>query len=335
MVCFSCESDHLNEDEVEIAGTNNHVFPETKSVVFITGFDEGDNRYYENARDFFQDKDIEIVEHLRSIAEILTWLNDVEEDRAFDEIHLVSHSNPWRGISLKIEPDGERITVESLAQYQQNHRLPKAGKAVNDETKIIIHACGLGNNSDLMLSLKELFSGAFKPRIYASPMYNVFGGKYASHYLAEVYYVFYPTAHSPGPMRLSKEIAENYPEVEIDWREALDSRVEDGFGDVYSYRFNIPVEWEFEFNHKNEVPNLTNADDIMDWISETDDISKALYEMNIPLEKYRWNAKVQGRTLVIKGKSTVICVMDPVLNQINGREYVVAEIEDPKLYTKM
>ena len=39
------------------------------------------------------------------------------------------------------------------------------------------------------------------------------------------------------------------------------------FGDPYTYRFSIPVAWEFDFtNSDEEIPTFIIPEEIMDWI---------------------------------------------------------------------
>ncbi len=296
-----------------------------QSVVFIAGFDEGDNTYYANAKAHFENQNLKIVDSLFSAEEIITWLNTHHNYKEYEQIHIVSHSNPWRGMSMKVTKDGQRITTEALAE----ETLPKLQAPITENTQVIFHSCGLGENMPLLRELKKVFSTDAAPQVMASPYFNVFGGKYAGHYLAKPYYGFYPTAESPGPYALAKEFKETYPDVSINWFEALKIRQEQQAGAVYTYKFNIPVTWEFTFDDPEQLPQLKNRDDIMDWISEDEEIALALHQLNIPIEKYRWRSSVSGNTLTIKGKTTVLCVMQPVMQK---DEYRVASIEDTQLY---
>ncbi|MCK7589672.1 hypothetical protein M0G43_03725 [Subsaxibacter sp. CAU 1640] len=303
---------------------------EMQSVVFITGIDEDDNTFYKNAKTHFKQQQLTIVEDVSSIEDVILWLNAHYDGKNYDNIHIVSHSNAWRGIALRTCEDGERITFKSLKSVS----FPKFENGVSDETNIIFHSCGLGANKDLMKALKIVFSSDVKPNLYASEFFNVFGGKYASHYLAQPFYVFYPTAHSPGNITLSDEIAHSYPSVSIDWLTALETRKETEAGVPYSYRFNIPVNWDIIFDDVSDIPELTSADDIMDFILENEDLSMALYELGIPMDKFRWDSISLENVLTIKGKTTVLCVLNPVMDTYVPAEYSIPDIEHPRLYTK-
>lgn len=309
--------------------------PGRQSIVFIAGFDEGDNRYYDNARAYFQSQNLPIVDSLYSLEEIISWLNTHADHTAYEAIHIVSHSNPWRGMSMRVRAGGDRITENSLRSALIGNELSQPKQGILDETRLVFHSCGLGENTALLSMLKEAFSGSDSPQVYASPLYNVFGGRFAPHYLAKAYYAYYPTAESPGPWAMAQEFNRAYPDAAIDWRKAMKTREAKSQGEVYSYRFNVPVEWEFTFDDPGEMPELRNPEEIMDWVAESDAIVEVLFAFNIPLEKYRWRAVKSGNTLTIKGKTTILCVMEPAMQSPGSDEYLTADISNPALYIKL
>lgn len=338
-----CQKEAMSSDEtvkssaLDIATSGDQNTPkETQgtSIVFIAGFDEDDNTYYKNAATHFKNQGFFVVEGIYDLDQILQYLNRFQSKSVYNQIHIVSHSNPWRGMSLKTTKEGERITLKTVTNYLNN----KQGQHINGitkNTKLIFHSCGLGENVPLLQQLKKVFQGSETPQVFASPFFNVFGGKYAAHYLAKPYYVFYPTGQSKGPLALSQEIARDHPDKNINWREALTTREEPALGEVYSYRFNIPVEWEIMFTKPSEMPNLENPDAIMDFIAEDEAMATTLYEMNIPLEKYRWTVKKNGTTLKILGKTTALCVLEPVINHQDPGNYIPLDISDQKTYTQL
>ncbi len=242
---------------------------ETKeSVVFIAGYDEGDNAYYTNANRYFEGTGMQVIDTLFSIDAIIGWLNtNTEVQTEWDEIHIVSHSNAWSGMSLKTTKSGERITLKTLRDAKSGHTISKVREGITGDTKLIFHSCGLGENAALLQELKLTFTAVRAPTIYATTFFNLFGGKFAEHYLAKPYYGFYPTAESPGPLQLSKEFKAAYPDTQIDWMTALKTRREASLGEAYTHKFNIPVDWEFRFEKIGDIPKLEDSDALMDWIS--------------------------------------------------------------------
>lgn len=306
---------------------------EGKRLVFVAGYDEGDNMYYENARVYFQEKRYQIVDSVSSLQEIIEWINTYENAESLEEIHVVSHSNPWRGLSLKTTVDGDRISKETLYSAMKLNKLPELSVNFESDLKFVFHSCGLGENEALLHGLKQSLGGTEKLQVYASPLFNVFGGKYAPHYLAKVYYTYYPTAESPGRYELAKQLKAKYGNTLIDWNQALKTKTETDPGVAYTYKFNIPAEWEFEFDSVKDIPLLESRDDIMDWVVEVDDVVNVIEAFNIPLEQFRWRSKIQDNKLFIYAKTTVVCIMEPVMDEIETKEYQWVRLDNKKLYT--
>jgi hypothetical protein len=311
------------------------VTSENNTVVFISGLDEDSNKYYTKAKAYFALKNFKIVDNIGSLEAIISWLNSNSNTGPYREIHIVSHSNSWRGMSLKNTENGDRITTNSLEQTLRTNGIPKLNPSLLKDTKIIIHSCGLGNNKKLLQSLKSAFNSDASTNLYASPLFNVFGSPYGEHYLAKAYYGYYPTANSPGRVDLSKEFARSYPEVEINWLNALSKRNEEYIGGVYSYKFNIPFEWEIQYAQGEQIPNFKTKDDLMDFIADHEEMGRELYGLKIPIEKFRWKEYKKGNTLVIEGKVTVVCILEPVMNRYNDLQYMKLQLENKLLYEKI
>ncbi|MEP2058828.1 MAG: hypothetical protein ABJJ05_13530 [Maribacter litoralis] len=301
-----------------------------ESIVFIAGVDEGENTYYNNAKRYFEKLGMPIVDSLYTIDDIIAYVNKAGERHIkFKEINIVSHSNAWLGMSLKTTVNGERITLKSLQRAMATKNITSICDEFINETKVIFHSCGLGENKQLLNELKHVLAAE---QVIASPYFNVFGGKYAEHYLAKPYYGYYPTAESKGPAYLAKEFKQAYPNEAIDWFTALKTRQETSFGEAYSFKFNIPFEWEFTFDSVTDIPTLEDREAIMDWISESPEMAEVIYKLQIPIEKFRWRSTVKGNKLIIKGKTTVLCVLVPILQSNGANEYQNVRVEDRSLY---
>ncbi|MBL4662193.1 MAG: hypothetical protein JKY22_01195 [Flavobacteriaceae bacterium] len=331
---FGCEEPYPNI-EIKASNTSEESKIKKQSVVFITGIDEDEdgNNYYANATAHFENKKMKIVKNIFSLEEIMSWLISNNNRGQYNEIHIVSHSNAWRGMSLRVNKNGPRVTKKTLTDVLEKKILPKLDERVDKKTKIIFHSCGLGKNETLLQLLKTIFSSEQIPQIYASPHFNIFGGRYASHYLANPYYTYYPTAQSKGPKSLAKEIKNTYPNIKMNWLSAIKSRGETKIGEAYSYRFNIPVDWKISFEKEEDIPDLYNREDIMDWIVDNEAISLTLYELEIPIEKFRWTSNLSGKILEIKGKTTIVCVLKPITNCNDTSEYEILSLDNSNLYT--
>jgi hypothetical protein len=303
-------------------------------IVFISGFDKGSETYYKDARAYFKEQKLEVIDGKYSLEEIINWLNKNALDKSYGEIHVVNKSNPFTGLSLETVVKGKLITTKSLQDVITNGSLPTLNNAVNKNTKIILHANGLGNNKELMNTFKNAFYSNEMPNVIASPYNSIFNGEFSKHYLAKSFYVFYPTANSPGKIDLSKEIAKKYPEEkDIDWFDAINNEVERYVGEPYYTQFNIPVKFELDFhNSDEELPTFKIQEEIMDYIEQKKELYTEFQKMNIPLEKFRWSYQKQNSTITIKGIATTIVVLKPIIKQYGELEYITPDTNNKRLY---
>ncbi|WP_439128240.1 hypothetical protein [Polaribacter sp.] len=305
-----------------------------KPIVFIAGFDKGNETFYSKARNYFKEKGLKVIDGQYSLEEIIVWLNNNGNQRVYSEIHIVNKSNPYKGMNLETVIRGDKITSETLRKSITQGTLPTLQNVVNANSKIVFHASGLIENKALIKTLKDAFHAPENPKVIASPYHTIFGGKFADHYLAQPYYVFYPTAYSPGKMDLSKEIAKKYPEEkDIDWYDALNNEEERYVGEPYTTQFSIPIKWEFDFfNTDNQMPKFTMPEDVMDWIETQDELLAEFNKYDIPLEKFRWTWNVKGSTLTIKGRTTGLCVLKPLIKPYGDLEHVEPDTTNRRLY---
>ncbi|SDR89476.1 hypothetical protein SAMN05216503_1306 [Polaribacter sp. KT25b] len=319
--------DHINSNVKEEIITR-------KPLVFITGFDIDDETFYNNARTYFTEKDFEIVEDQYSLEEIINWLNQNESENPYGEIHIVNKSNPYKGMTLETVVKGEKITAESLRKNITKGTLPILKESVNANSKIIFHANGLGENIELMNTFKDAFCSDELPSVIASSYFSVFGGEFTEHYLAKPFYVFYPTANSPGKVDLSKEIARKYREEKnIDWYDALNNKNERYVGDAYSTQFSIPIKFELDYhNSDDEMPTFSNQQEIIDFIQQKESLYAEFVKLNIPLEKFRWTTKVKNSLFTIYGKTTGLIVLKPLIKPYGALEHVKPDTNNKRLY---
>ena len=106
-------------------------------------------------------------------------------------------------------------------------------------------------------------------------------------------------------------------------------------GESFSYKFNIPITWTIQFTSSEEIPKFRTNDDLLDFISENDEMASELYKLKIPIEKFRWSSKSKNSTLHIKGKVTVVCVLKPKMSLENPKNYMKLNTNNTSLYVKI
>ncbi|WP_298781487.1 hypothetical protein [uncultured Polaribacter sp.] len=305
-----------------------------KPIVFITGYDKTDELFYTDARDYFDEKKFKIIEDQYSLEEIINWLNKNANDSIYGDIHIVNKSNPYKGMNLETVINGEKITSESLRENIIKGTLPILTNCVNSNSNIIFHANGLGENIELMNAFKDAFCTDELPNVIASPYYSIFSGEHTNHYLAKPFYVFYPTANSPGKIDLSKEIAKKYPkEQDIDWYDALHNEAERYIGEAYTTQFTIPVKFELDYhNSDNEIPTFKLQEEVMDFIENEEVLYTKIKKLNIPLEKFRWSWKIKNSALIIQGKTTGLVVLKPLIKPYGKLKHIKPDTKNKRLY---
>ena len=318
-------------ENINVASISNSIVENEREVVFITGYDKGEKTYYTNAKSYFENQEIEIVESALSLQEIILWLNINYNEIPYTKIHIVNNSK-LNEMSLETTIKGDKITTVTLENAVTNGVLPILDNVLEANAKLIFHASGLGANTKLMNDFKEIFTTDVQPVIIASENVSVFGSEFAPQYLAKPYYGFYPTAQSPGRVDLAKQFSKNYPDVEIDWLSVMNNSSERFLGDVYSYKFNVPVRWEIDFHGDDELPSFPTTAALITWMQGNDEISAELDALGIPVEKFRWYQTIKDETLIIKGKVTVICVLEPVMDYAYPTQYMVPSIDNLRLY---
>jgi len=338
MVVVSCSKEKaVNEnvlipETLEIAKIMVEDTVENKrSIVFITGYDKGSNTFYKDAKDYFLDLNVEIIETAYSIQEIILWMNINYNDMPYADIHIVN-DNKWKELSFETTVKGPKISSLTIHESLGDGLLPKLNNVLDIKARFIFHAANLGTNIALLDGFKQAFTADVEPTIVASEMQSVFGGEFTSHYLAKPYYAFYPTANSPGRVDLAKQFIASYPETNIDWLSVMNNQEERYQGDIYSYKFNIPVYWEFEYLNDEDVPSFKNLNELRAWMLDNDKIASDLEQMGIPIERFRLYEKVKGSKLIIKGKVTGVCVLEPVMSNAYPSEYIIPNIDNLRLY---
>ncbi|MBT5289555.1 MAG: hypothetical protein HOL35_05215, partial [Flavobacterium sp.] len=127
---ISCDKKVITTNENTATIIENTKIEEIKTevfrqpVVFITGIDKETNEFYKKAREYFLNKKYEVVDYTFSLQEIFSWLNNNYDGNTYGEIHIVSHGNPWKGLSMETLINGERVTTEHVRRAITMGKLP-------------------------------------------------------------------------------------------------------------------------------------------------------------------------------------------------------------------
>jgi hypothetical protein len=305
-----------------------------ESITFILGDDkEEDNRYYEEAINFYtthpQGKTEHLVTKCRSLLEVRNYL---EHNRPLNKspwglVNLVSHGNQWTGLSVRVTPESKRTTVPRLEEHINNKMFPPLEKNIVDqETEIFLHGCGVGNNQKLIDLIRVAFSGKEgMVRVRASRLFEYYTSvksndvvQHAERYLANAWFVKYKMGEKPPANALAGELRDKYPAAATDWLDALSREQPRWTGDCYHYTFEVPVKWTIPISKEVRRPDLNTTKDQHHWITTQQEITDELATLEIPVEKFAWsfqNVYIENEdgskipAVRIKGYCTILCVL--------------------------
>lgn len=303
---------------------------ERQSISFIMGVDRDmKNPFYSNAEDYFryhpEAKTDELVNSCRSLECLKNEINRYYQlnQKPYETINIVVHSNPWSGLSLPIIDGGERITAELLEEAYQNNIIEAIQDEIVDrDTKIIVHACGLGNNEALTNSLKKVIGGndGQVPEIISSKNYVNFTNDNEQYFKSEMqaFYAFYPTAYKPADLHLARQLSNRYPNEDLEWLSAIQDENISASGAAFSYRYNVPIEWKVEYP-EYDIPELATQADQMEWLMNQDELMEIIEKTEIPFDYFRWKVKkgsdvnetnfIETPYIRVNGKVTVLCIL--------------------------
>ena len=299
------------------------------SITFILGEDEkNSNPYYDLAKQYYlynpNHKNDHYVDTCRSMVAVRNHLaeNLPTTAVAWGQITIVVHSNQWTGISVPVMEGGQRTTVHSLfesIQTQEFQALPNS--IVDQETIMDFKACGLGTNKDLLKALAIAFGGfdEQQPTVRSSENFIYYYTDEHQHIQSKhckPYYAFYKTAYKPADSHLVKQLQERYPSAKIDWLAAIQNKQSRWKGDAFYHRFNVPIEWHVYVDKDLSTLNFDSEEKKIAFVKTQPELMKIVSDFHIPINKFRWLFEVEKEegvaTVLIKGKATVLCVLEEV-----------------------
>ncbi len=318
-----------------------------RSITFVIGEDKSTNKYYTFAAKYFRQHKMgennKVIIAPMSFVEIMNYLNTIPADERWDKVNIISHGNSWTGLAIKITQDGPRTTLETVMDVQSNGLLPTLRSGIFDEqSHIILYACGLGLNEGLMYKLKEIFTTDISPKITSTKLFNIFSaGKTTSkHSLAFFYNAFYKPNKYLGKHNLASQLTKRYPDINIDWLEALNRKVPKYPGQAFSYKYHIPISWTEVYVEAGERPRLQTEDDIIRWVRDQPEFLRLVKEYDIPLNKYQWSVRYKNYTnsagetkpaMRIKGKTVVMSVLKELVKP-GTKETFVPSLDDDEFF---
>lgn len=321
-----------------------------QNITFIMGKDkDADNPYYKAAENYYryhpEAKTEWLITHLHSLKEVRDYL-DKHAKGKWGAINLVVHSNEWTGIGVKVVRDGQRATVQSIQDALNAGHFPPLPESVIDaDTELLVHACALGKNEKLLEAISLAFGGeaAGSPLVRSSKYfihYNSPDGspRNTERYLSEFWYAYFKTGYRPSDTQLVRELNNENPEAEVKFRDAL-TRTQPRFpGDAYHYYFNVPVNWTVTFPTEANRPDLNTQAAKDTFLNHQTELLDMVNKLDIPLDKFRWQFEKTTYTfedgttepaILIKGKSSVLCVLKSLTKPNPGNPKLPLPLEPP------
>ena len=114
---------------------------------------------------------------------------------------------------------------------------------------------------------------------------------------------------------------------------SLNNEEERFIGEAYTTQFTIPVKFELDYhNSDDEIPTFEIQEEVMDFIEQKEELFSKIKTLNIPLEKFRWTWSLKNSKLTIKGKTTGLVVLKPLIKPYGELEHIKPDTNNKRLY---
>lgn len=306
-----------------------HKEKERASISFLLGTDNEGYDYFRLAEEHFlfdeEEKTDVMVKTCRSLEDMIDYLNHHESNTPWGTIQVVLHGNPFSGLSLQIENDGERATAKNLLKAMLDNPLPKLKTDdIDTLTKINFWACGIGKNPFINMALDTFFSleNGTVPDIYTSPHFVVFKESNDGAYVRRVNSTYWPyifkRGYRPGDQQIANDMSKQFPEADVNWEAAI-KVTNPNNEDEFQNSFHIPVSWTVVYPTKDSRPSVGTEEEKLQWVQSQESLMEQIEELNIPIDKFHWTVnKIKHKTKegeavpAIKaiGMATILCVLE-------------------------
>lgn len=297
-----------NSHITELSNTINN----GKSITFILGKDDPKlkNSFYRAATEYFTydkfAKTDEVLTQFRTLTELAEYLSNNEFKHVFNTVNIVSHGNPWQGMSAKIYKGGPRANFKNLNYAFDNGLLKQiCSNAIGHNTIINIISCGIGKDENFVHAFQKLFycdGDNDHATVNISKDYVFFDSgnkkRNADFYFVVSKYKFH------DKNKIEAKIRSKYPDKFINWTEAL-NKCEFSNNEPYSHSFRILVDWKYLNQTKNIPNNLNSEKNIKNWIKTQKEAVDQLKIMKLNIDDLQWFAFYDKDELRIKAYANI------------------------------
>ncbi len=227
-------------------------------ITFLVGRDN----YHRAAQRYWQHRADGVIRR-SNVESILKYVSSQRRLQRYGEgrwgdINIVSHANAWQWMirlfaNRRFRP--RHVDSNVLDRHGNDDRLNAPGDDMADnESKIILRGCVIGQNQRLLNQIQRLFGGnahVYAPKyIQGYQWYSRGRQRGAREYFQEFFFFYVPGRRSPRLNECLSRLREKYPDAGIDddeWRNLLRGRGE-------RERKDKTETFRFKLDFGNDVP---------------------------------------------------------------------------------
>jgi hypothetical protein len=206
---------------------------------------------------------------LGSIEEIRSFLTKRADSGGYGswgEANVVNHGNEFEWIVKLYHADRNvrHVHTADLAELSSDTRIFGAIPSLDDQSKVVIRGCAIGQDQALLDQIREVFGGdatILAPKYIQVYMEDSSGAREG---FMETFFFYVPGSSAPGLDECKRRLGEKYPDVDdaawlpmlkktgkrLSIKETLD-------GYRHDRSENFPAPWTLQFTHDpgQKIPN--------------------------------------------------------------------------------